>query len=76
MNAAKMTLVSTVVAAVFGLALSFGATSAEAHCRAKHLDGDGICIHGDDGQRSQTFTVELIEGDVVTTPLLCEGSST
>ncbi len=37
MNAAKMTLVSTVVAAVFGLALSFGATSAQAHhCKGKH----------------------------------------
>jgi len=75
MNAAKMTLVSTVVAAVLGLALGFWATSAEAHCRGKHLDADGTCIHADQNQRSQTFMVELIEGDVVTTPLLCEGSS-
>ncbi len=37
MNAAKVILVSTVVAAVFGLALSFGATSAQAHhCKGAH----------------------------------------
>ncbi len=37
MNAAKVTLTATVVAAVFGLALSFGATSAQAHhCKGAH----------------------------------------
>ena len=73
MNAAKMTLVSTVVAAAFGLALSFGASPAKAHCKGKHLDGDGMCIHVDEGQRSQTFEVELFDGSLFTGD--CIGSS-
>ncbi len=48
MNAAKVILVSTVVAAVFGLALSFGATSAQAHhCKGAH-DFPG-CMSGGGG---------------------------
>ena len=81
MNAAKVILVSTVVAAVFGLALSFGATSAEAHCRAKHLDNDGNCITHNVDRRSETFTVQIFEGegeifgDPLFTTAVCEGSS-
>ncbi len=76
MKAAQFTLTSTVVAAVFGLALGFWATSAEAHCKGKHLVG-GQCITHNVDQRSETFTVELnggsIGGSLVTDG--CEGSS-
>ena len=70
MNAAKMTLVSTVVAAVLGLALSFGASPAEAHCKGKHADMD--CDGVAEG-RSQTFEVEIIDGSLVTDD--CLGST-
>ncbi len=74
-----MTLVSTVLAAAFGLALSFGASPATAHCKGNH-DDNGTCIHVDKGQRSETFTVEIFEGDeIIGEPLFttaeCEGSS-
>ena len=76
MKAAQFTLTSTVVAAVCSLALGFWATSAEAHCKGKHLVG-GQCITHNVDQRSETFTVELnggsIEGSLVTNG--CEGSS-
>ena len=73
MKAAQFTLTSTVVAAVFGLALGFWATSAEAHCKGKHLVG-GQCITHNVDQRSETFTVALIGGSLETTAV-CEGSS-
>ena len=76
MNAAKMTLVSTVVAAVLGLALSFGASPATAHCKGKHSGNP--CNHIDQDQKSQTFMVELIEdgtNGAIITGVDCIGSS-
>ena len=70
MNAAKMTLTATVFAAVFGLALSFGASPAEAHCKGKHAGDD---CHDVAENRPQAFEVELIDGSLVTNG--CEGWS-
>ncbi len=76
MNAAKVTLTATVVAAVFGLALSFGASPATAHCKGKHSGNP--CNHIDQDQKSQTFEVELIEDGTIgaiITGVDCIGSS-
>ncbi len=60
MNAAKMTLVSTVVAAVFGLALSFGAAPAQAHCAGRHINNPSHCDgDGDGSANATTFKVDV-----------------
>ncbi len=57
MNAAKMTLASTVVAAAVGLALGLMNTPAQAHCKGKHVFPHEHCTPG------ATYTVQLFDGD-------------
>ncbi len=58
MNAAKMTLVSTVVAAALGLALGLMSTPAQAHCGGKHTGDHPHCADGG----LITYTAELTGG--------------
>ena len=46
MNMTKMTLISTVVAAAFGLAFGLMSTPAEAHCARKHTGDHAHCTAG------------------------------
>ena len=60
MNAAKMTLVSTVLAAAFGLALGLMSTPAQAHCAGKHINNPSHCDGGGDGGANSTsFKVDV-----------------
>ena len=58
MNTAKMTLVSTVVAAAFGLALGLMSTPAQAHCPHK----DSLDHRHCDGGGTINYTAELTMG--------------
>ena len=75
MKTYRLSLISTIFVAAFGLALGLMSAPAQAHCRAKHLDNEGNCIPHDVGQKSETFTVELIDGVLVTDPEGCVGRS-
>ena len=59
MKTIKLSLISTIFVAAFGLALGLMSAPAQAHCKGKHLVGDE-CVHDAEGERSQTFDVELI----------------
>ena len=60
MNAAKMTLVSTVLAAAFGLALGLMSTPAQAHCAGRHINIPSHCDgDGGGGASPTTFKVDV-----------------
>ncbi len=67
MNAAKMTLVSTVVAAALGLALGLMSTTAQAHCKRNHQLPHEHCLPSD----GTTYTVQLFERDLDTDGAFC-----
>ncbi len=58
MNAAKMTLVSTILAAALGLALGLMSTPAQAHCGGKHTGDHPHCANGG----LITYTAQLTGG--------------
>lgn len=75
MKTAKMIRASTILAAALGLGLSFGVSPAEAHCKNKHLDAGGVCIHDIEEPNPRKFDVEIIGGDLGTQSVACLGRS-
>ena len=67
MTTAKMTLVSTVLAAAFGLALGLMSTPAQAHCKRNHQLPHEHCTPSD----GTTYTVQLIDGDSLVDGAFC-----
>ena len=67
MNAAKMILASTVLAAAFGLALGLMSTTAQAHCKRNHQLPHEHCLPSD----GTTYTVQLFERDLDTDGAFC-----
>ncbi len=59
MNAVKMTLVSTVVAAALGLGLSLWATPAQSHACKHHAQNEEHCNRGDEQLDDTGFAVIL-----------------
>ncbi len=60
MNAAKLTLTATVLAAAFGLALGLMSTPAQAHCADRHINNPSHCDgDGDGSANATTFKVDV-----------------
>jgi len=60
MNAAKVTLTSTVLAAALGLVLGLMSTPAQAHCAGRHINNPSHCDgDGDGSANATTFKVDV-----------------
>ena len=66
MNAAKVTLTSTILAATLGLALGLMSAPAQAHCAGKHTGDHPHCTAGEDPIE---YEAELTEGAFVFAPV-------